>query len=482
MSVPNAIFSNINLEALFRSLRRDIRFKLERVKDATGQPIKNSILNALRLAIINDNLSTFNLNNFPSVGFDVDEYKVTSSNDEKDLVKIINDKAKPLSPNFYQGYAKERMRLWKSLAPDLRKAVPLLLEDGTLEYSDISMVEEFNYSLSDGSLSTMSMSPGDIILYSQANGSTNALDIASDKERAFMLDREDYAKAFTRLGERLLTKIEVESPESALIEESYSLSSPRDDIYFLKLELSSIQDDDNTNPLIRTTKAKFTLMEDADDITEYIRYNPWPFETYYLRPEDPFFDHLEYSNELSGTFKDITFESLVGYRDTSIVMPRRMPWYITVVPTDDVSKLMSEGKTFLSNYNKRFFFARYTPVQKKGLAQWKPNFLSYEDQTARREGFDPRDNYVGTMSFSYNKDRFKESEHQYVTGKETLPRKETPVRKLLRTIKSVKDTSGSFVDENSEFIPWPEIYRNMTVPEVQALKFFQFDSWDKKKT
>ena len=481
LSVPNAVYSNINLTSLFNSLRRDIRYKLENVKDATGQPIKNGVLRALRLAIINDTLSTFNLNNLPSKGFEDGDYPIADSPDQTGLVKLINEKAKPLDPNFYGGYNKERMRLWKSLAPDLRKAVPLLLEDGTLTYENVNINDTFDVVLSDESLSAIPINPGDIVIYSQSDGRNNAVDLDSDKDRAFMLDRDDYARAFTKMGEKLLTKVEVESPESALIEENYSLSSPRQDLYFLKINLDSIQDGDSDNPLIRVSHVTYDLITDEEEIQEFIQYNPWPFETYYIRPEDPFFDHLEYTSQLSATFKDITFEGLVGYRDDSIIMPRRIPWYITVIPTDDISKLLSEGKTFLSGYSKRFFYARFLPYKDESKRKWEPSFMAYENQTPRGEGFDPRDNYVGTLKFSYNKQGFKQRENQYTIGKENLPRKETPVRKLLRVIKEVKDTSGSFVDENSEFIPWPEVYKKMKTSEIQSLKFFEFDSWKEKE-
>ena len=66
-------------------------------------------------------------------------------------------------------------------------------------------------------------------------------------------------------------------------------------------------------------------------------------------------------------------------------------------------------------------------------------------------------------------------------GAEKLPRRETPVRKLLKSIKEVKDTSGSFIDEKNTYIPWPEVYKRMSVEEIQSLKFFEFDSWSKKE-
>jgi hypothetical protein len=480
--IPNAAYSNIGLVPLFRSLRRDVRYRLETIKDSRGVPIKNGFLRALKRAIMSDTLDTIRQDTIPSEGYDVDRIPSSRTRDEQGLIKFINEKAKPIDPQFYDGKNKERMRLWKSPAPDLRKAVPLLFQDGTLDYSDVSIEDKFNIVLSDSTLSTLTIDPGDIVKYQNSQGRTDAVDLESDKPKAFMLDRGDYARAFGYLGDELTTKIEVQTPESALIEETYSLDTPRQDIYFMKVNLSSVQDVDSDKKLIRLTQVKYDWVEDEEEIDEFIRYNPWPFENYYIAPEDPFFDHLEYTKYITATFKDISFENLVGYRDDSIIMPRRLPWYIQIIPSDDPRNLLSEGKTFLSGYSKRFFNARYHPYKPAtGADKFKQPWINQFDQEQRGEGFDPRDDYVGTLRFGYNKQQFKEIQKPLLNGEEKLPRKETPVRKLLRSIKEVKDTSGSFIDEKNTYIPWPEVYKKMSVSEIQALKFFEFDSWSEKE-
>lgn len=479
--IPNSAYSNLGLIPLFQSLRRDIRYRLETVKDSRGVPIKNGFLRALKRAIMFNTLDSIRADTIPEEGYDVDKINLSKTRDEKGLVDFINKYAKPIDPSFYTGKNKERMRLWKSPATDLRKAVPLLYKDGTIDYSDVSLQETFNIVLADSTLSTLSIQVGDIVKYEDKNGRTNAVDLESDKPKAFMLDRGDYARAFAFLGDDLTTKIEVESPESALIEETYSLDQARQDVYFLKINLSSVEELDSDKKLIRYSKVQYDWVENDEDIDEFVRYNPWPFENYYIAPEDPFFDHLEYSKKVHVTFKDISFENLVGYRDDSIIMPRRMPWYIQIIPSDDPKYLLSEGKTFLSGYSKRFIHTKYHPYKVEKETKFKPSFLNQFDQEQRGEGFDPRDNYVGTLRFGYNKTRFKEIDKPLLNGEESLPRKETPVRKLLKAIKDVKDTSGSFIDEDNSFIPWPEVYKKMSVEDIQSLKFFEFDSWEEKE-
>jgi len=259
-----------------------------------------------------------------------------------------------------------------------------------------------------------------------------------------------------------------------LIEETCDLESPRQAMYILKVDLEDIEDLEPPAKLIRTTKVGYTLMEDDNDITDLISFKPYPYRVFHLLSEDPFFDHLEASKKVSVTYNDISFENLIGY--DHVLIPRKIPFYVVIIPTNLIKNLGGDGKSYLDGYNKRFFNAVPLPSSKNNKQNWYPEYLN-SDEKLPGDGIDPRDDRVGALKYRLSRVRFNSNKRTYSSGSEPLPRPESPVRKLFRVMKDLKDSGDSFVDEKNTFIPWGEVYKKMSASDLVSLRKYQFPSW-----
>lgn len=454
-------FDDISLDYLERSLNPQLQKRIANLKDYEGSPLKKKILSRIRRLLISDRLDEFDLTGIEDIDADHDTYVRSSSiSNENKLINLINEKAKPLNPEVYGGITKERVGLWKTVAPDLQKAIGVVDKDSTLNFIDINVDDSYEVYFADGTSFTSYIKEGDIISYIDTNGNKSYLDLDTLIDRAVMLDFEDARQAFAYINEDYATTLEVESNEEALVEETYDLSAPRESFYFLKIHPETIQDADRTNPLVRITTATFELLTDENEINDWIEFKPWPYLHYYMDSSDPFFDHLQNANQLSATFKDISFDKFVGYSDDIPVTPRRIPWYIVIVPTDRTRYLIGSGRSLLTGYNSRKAIFRLSPSKKDVKQRWNSEIYD-EKETEFYEGVDPRVQ-KNSVKVEFNKDKIKMAKVLYKNGAEKLPRKPSAARVLFNALKEVKDEGASYVDEKGETVAWASVYKKLT--------------------
>ena len=164
-------------------------------------------LNTLRSLIVTNTLDTFNLPDFIGMlnqiiqAQDTDEYRDSRSyvpirnlntvGNEAAAIEFATDKIWPLDPNKYlEDGVRERMRTWKTLAPDLEKGLPVTTSTGvtTTLYYDI------NDQLTLASSGTLTMSNGDLQEVTLGDGTKVEIPVQSLIDQAGILSIEDIQK------------------------------------------------------------------------------------------------------------------------------------------------------------------------------------------------------------------------------------------------------------------------------------------------
>jgi len=471
-------FDDIKLDYIYRSLNTELRDKIDKLVDFDGLPLKRKILTRISRKLIAGELDDFDTQ-FDDLQSEHDLFRRSRSvTTENSLVELINTKAKPLNHKVYGGYTKERMRLWKTLATDLQKAIPFVDKDSNLNFIDIKLDDSYTLLDYNGDPTIKYINEGDFITYINKQGNRDYLDLDTLIEKAVALDFEDLRRAFALLNEDYGTVLKAVSEEESLIEETYSLEEPRQDFYFMKLNVSTIEDLPTTNPLIRKTSAVFEYLYDEDEINEWIEFKPWPYLHFHIESSDPLLDHMMDSGKVIAEFKDISFNKLQGYADGVPVIPRRMPWYIVIIPTDKTRYLVGSGRSKLTAYNERKATFRLSPSKKDIQQKWNSEIYN-EEQTDFFEGIDPR---VEQQSLKVTFDRYKlkNTKNQYQKGSEKLPRKPSASRRLFEAIREAKEEGKNFIDVANSVIEWGSVFKNLTANERKEI-YNDMESFNDKK-
>jgi len=356
-------FDNIEKSLVTEYYTRLVELK----KTKHGRRVRNDILSSLQRHIINGTTSQISIEELRRVLFNFEDPEVQPYQGrifESGAVTHAFQNLVPLDPNKYGSeIEKEKMRLWKTIAPDVDKHLTIVLNNGDQERVFIDQNDEFNLSLSDGSVSAATISPGDV--YTTARGLQIPLQF--DRNRVSTLNFKDIDKVFGLLNIENDIVLDVSSDEEHLVEKDSDLNTSRADVYVLKLNTETLEDLERPHELIRVTKATYEVLA-YDDVDDWTSFNPFPFNTFYIDHEDPFFDHLEDSNNLRATFKDFSLDMYTGYNDSIPIFPRRVPWTIAIVPTDrEDLQTGSSRSTFVSLSERRVVFKRNLIKKRGGL-------------------------------------------------------------------------------------------------------------------
>ena len=368
------------------------------------------------------------------------------------------ENARTIDVSKFSEAPREEIRLWKLVAPDVEKHLTVILNDGSAEKVFVEQDDSFELTLSDGTPSSTYIKDGDI--YDLAT--PGYVPVQYDRDRTVVLDLNDTEKIFNMLGQDYSVVLDVSTAESADIEATASLTDPRQDVYLLKLDPTTIEDMERDNDLIRVTRCKYTLMDEAD-IDEWIQFKPFPFSTFYLDHEDPFFDHLESSEHLFITSKDFALDSFVGYEDDLPILPRRLPWSVAIIATDRVDLQDGVSRSSLVALNRRSVTLRRSSM-KKDVGTNHPLY----DFTLVGKGsgavYDAPTN--NQMKFSFNKSKLDNMGPRIKADDKT--RKASPVRELLTALRDAK-TEQTFIDSKGTTVPWPVVYNKMSISARKRL-------------
>ena len=308
----------------------------------------------------------------------------------------------------------------------------------------------------------------------------NYIELYSEADKAKILNIDDTTRIHKLLGDDHFFKFSVSSDETELVEETYSLSTPHPEMFILKLDPSTVEDLPRDKPVIRKSKASYSVITDEAEINSWISTKPWPYLTKYVDHQDPFLSHLGSSNALSVEFKDISFDQFYGYEDQFPVLPRRIPWYVLIIPTDRTRHLLGSSRSLLTGFASRELKFGYSPFTSETSQKWDPRLFNSSIGN-RGDGILPFDTYDFPMSLTYSPTKFSIYEFPYKKSTEPLPRKASPMKTFLTALSNSKTLGVDYVDAADTIMPWGSIYKQMHTLDKKALSMLESDSWKEIK-
>lgn len=244
----------------------------------------------------------------------------------------------PLDPNASTGRAGETFKNQKTLASDLDRFISIIIGGQTRRYyvnDDDTFIGRSTLALSDGEYFDITL-----------GGETSRLFAESEKSHAFFVPEKTRQIAINILGGNASRTLSVSGDPNG-IELDYSLTAPRENLYFLSCVLDSIvttPDAANTRHIKTTTaRYEYVSLRDIDDINEFIKYKN-NHQTFILDDDDRLLDYVERDGNLYLTQDDIIVDS-PKENQTMPLLTRQIPWYILLYPSNKSENNPFNGKS-----------------------------------------------------------------------------------------------------------------------------------------
>lgn len=488
MAFSDIPYHDLGDTVLERSLNSELVEKYRRAKKADGDFMIGILLSQVRDALLCDRLDQLHYDELKKLVDNVlkaqndPKFEKTRGSapvytagigSESQAVSLALEKAYSLNPEDYESVlAQEKMKLWKTVAGDLRKYIPIKLADGTETKLYINDDDSFVTTTSAGDSSGY-ISDGDRLDFTKEDGSPGQLIIKSDLQRAGVLDFEAIQRVIKLLGEDYKIRMRVETAEANRIEELYGVTKERRDFFFLQLDPTTLQDLDAGNLFIRKTQVTYDLISNESDRDDWVKSRPWPYLILNVDADDPILSFLADKQEAIFEFLDFTFDQFSDVEEGLPVFPRRIPWTIVLIPTDIDSELVSHSVSKYITYGTRQIDFIIHPDPNQGDLQNAPHVESYYPYPDR--GVYLENNPQQTFY------RFKRAEvaalTKYKEGSPRLPRPKFGMRQMLRQLSDLREYYDLGLDSQ---VSWEEVFDRMDKSKIKYLYQECFD-WDKVK-
>ena len=263
-------------------------------------------------------------------------------------LSLLDQNLVPLDPTVHTEYDSQILKNWKVLSTDVSKYIEVKVGSELKKYyigDNDSLLSRTTLAIQDGEYITVTK-----------DGKKTRLYCKSEKDHAFIVPEKIRQAAIKLLGGTGNRTLSVSSDTSAPIEFNYSLSSPRQNVYVMKLVLSSI----NTNyslagsNLLKSTAVQYELMDSSSiqgvrDINKYIQYKA-NYRPYFISQDDLIFDYIESTSSLSISQEDILFDAPKTNKLQPLLL-RQIPPTIFIIPTNRTQYEPNGSKSKISSLN-----------------------------------------------------------------------------------------------------------------------------------
>ena len=354
----NPVF-DLTTQNILASLSHEFLSTCRRIKKYDGTRLSDSeIAGIFRSRIITGEVNNIDVNyiqdlantNTESTTFNIRRSSNMNVN-EAAVYYYMTKVGIPLDTNKLPGASKYTINNWKTLATDLAKYIPIVVEGEEKKYY-IKDTDEFI------DRSTLKLSDGDYFdVY--LDGTTYRLFVESEKDHAFIVRPEDRKVCLELLGSSDITNITLSSLASDQIEFNYSLSTPRENFYLLSCNLSSIQtapvgNSNVVSNLVKQTTARYELVNhnDVDSLEAFNTYIKYKVngKTLLVHDEDRILDYLEATSSLEYTQNDILFNVSKSSKNTSLFV-RQLPLWLIVFPTNRFEYSLTRARSIITSYD-----------------------------------------------------------------------------------------------------------------------------------
>lgn len=286
-------------------------------------------------------------------------------------IKLAYKNAKSLDYRKYTDKNSELLKLWYFIPEDINKRLDITNVSGAVETVDtITNWETFQIITSSGQTVELPINLDDTITFINSDGNRETIPIQSDLDKAYTLNNKDEEETLYNVGSGYKIKMEVSSVFTNGAEFSYATSASLSSHYILKLNTSSLSIlTSSLNDYTKVTEANYIPVVDVNEITELIKFKPFPWKVLPIYYDDPIFGHFDFTTNFKFTFTSFSLDSLSS--DYKFV--RKIPKYIIIMPTDQTKYNIFNHQSVLLDYNRRKITWIHSPdenLSKVGLTNY----------------------------------------------------------------------------------------------------------------
>jgi hypothetical protein len=351
-SWDSTLAADITPQIIYNSLNEKALELIDRILNYDGRPLNISeIFSIIGSRVLDGTIKDVNisyLSRLAEASNPEDRFTVVKSSNsivnETVALALIEKSYYPLDYQRSSGRGVEVLKNKKVLSSDIDKFIPVTIAGETRRYyvnDDDTFIGRNTLSLNDGDYFDVTLSGEVTRLYTQ-----------SEKDHAYFIPERTKQIALNLLGGETSRILSV-SGDPRGIEVDYSLSSPRQNIYFLSCVLDSLETvPDPVNPkFLKRTRGKFVYVpiENINEINEYIKYKD-NHQTFVLDDEDLLLDYVERDGELFLEQTDILLDSPKENK-TLPLLTRQYPWYILLYPSNKPENNPFNSKSKITSYS-----------------------------------------------------------------------------------------------------------------------------------
>lgn len=372
---------------------------------------------------------------------------------------IFNDNKVPLNPEKHDNlFRQKELQTWKTFPLDLDKKLEITAS-GTSYYSYVAKDDSITFIDASGNEDLLYINDGDTLSVVAGRGILEHYPLTTTIDQAYTLPQDVINDLFNSLGaEEFKLHAKFIGTSSVDTEAQQDLESESATHFFYKLEPSSVTDLPTGDVGIRYTSSVYTKLSELEDINDYIKFKGFPTMVLPVANHDPLVALMIRENTLNISSMDLDFRGMRGD-----FMPRTIPYYIIVTPTDSIKLNNFNVKSTLTDITNdipvrelSFVFNQYPQNKNKGLSHdYLTRNFSYPSTNI---------NYnLDTQGIYYSfgiKDRLNKI--RFRGGSETLPKDSLGLRKFLSITQDLVDNYT--IEDNT--LTWFDVLSRMKLCEV----------------
>jgi hypothetical protein len=429
------------------------------LKDLEGKhySYRNKVMQTISETLLLNDLSSLSLKKVREVAKSLPENVSPISLEEAYNKFLIN--SVPLAPDKHPNLIRQKeLQTWKTFPTDLDKKLQINLEDGSVEYTVIGKDDSFLYTTSSGSTSKIYINDGDTVTI-RINGILTNKPISTLINSAYVLPQEINEELILRLSNTPYTLSTVFTGTStADTEMTQNLSATTVPYTVYKLVPSSVTDLDSDYVGIRKSSYSYTKFTSTSSIDAYVKFKAFPAMILPISNEDPLVSLIVRDNSLSVTATDLDFRNL-GDK----FVPRNIPYYIIVTPTDNIKlnnfKGLSKLETIVNNAPIRSINFVYNVIKEnknKGLSN------DYLVRNYSYPGVNINNKYDTQGIYYTFEPKERINNLRFESGEERLPKRSFGLKRFLEITEDIQDN----YDLSGNTLTWFDVLSRMTFSEI----------------
>jgi hypothetical protein len=347
----SSLAGDITVDVIYNNLNKEAIEELNKINNFDGSPLsKDQIFSIVGSRVLDGTIRNVTISylarmanaSSPDERFTV---KRSSNNivNETVALALIEKNYYPLDYQASLGRGFEVLKNKKTLSSDIDKYIEVTIAGETKRYyvnDDDTFIDRSTLTLEDGDYFDLTLGGEVTRLYAQ-----------SEKDHAYFVPEKTKQIALDLLGGDTSKTLSV-SGDPRGIELDYSLSAPRQNIYFLSCVLDSLDTvPDAANPkFLKRSRARYenVPLTNIDQINEYVKYKD-NHQTFVIDDEDLLLDYVERDGRVFLEQTDIILDSPKENK-TLPLLTRQLPWYILLYPTNKPENNPFNSKSQIINY------------------------------------------------------------------------------------------------------------------------------------